>query len=295
MISDKNNNDPLEPIYSGSGEIPKQPDWRESRPEEIEHALSNVWDKIDAAERTDLNKTGYSKSMIYSMAAAIVLTIGLGFLLYPQTISVPNGYQESIYLADGSTVELAGGSSISYNRLFGKTNRDIKLNGKAFFSVEKDIHPFIITGAHTRTTVVGTEFSLEDWDDSFFSEASIDVVEGNVLFNSLQAAKEVSLKAGESSRLDAKFEPTKSAFKSDALSWRDGHHFFDNMNIHEVLRTLERDFGKVIDHPAEHDLEGRITAFYRSDRSLESIIADICTIKGYTYYNTKDGYRIIPG
>ncbi|MFN1834039.1 FecR family protein [Balneola sp. MJW-20] len=296
MSTDKNLNDSLNPFLRGHSDIKSQSDWRESSPDEIESALNKVWDKIEEKENFgNENSPKYSSRMVYSIAAAVLLTVGFGYLIYPSTITVPNGSSKSVVLADGTEIDLSGGSSVTYNRLFGYLNRDIELNGRAYFSVEKDDTPFVITTAHTRTTVVGTEFSLEDWNTPRFKEAMINVTEGQVLFNSLPSNEQISLIAGESSKLNNRYEAEKVTFKEDALSWREGHHFFDNMTIHDVLSTLEREFGKNIDHPSGHEFEGRITAFYRAERSLESIINDICTLRGYTFYTTNNGYRIIPG
>jgi ferric-dicitrate binding protein FerR (iron transport regulator) len=116
------------------------------------------------------------------MAAACVLLIA-GVFLYPwnrkpaghpslavqQPAAVKmiekknNGAGEASYmLPDSSTVLMAPGSSIRYREHFEATARNIQLEGRALFEVQKDAaRPFTVTAHGFATTALGTRFIVD--------------------------------------------------------------------------------------------------------------------------------------
>lgn len=80
-------------------------------------------------------------------------------------------------LQDGSTVELAPKSAISYYQPFIKA-RDISLNGVATFKVAKDAaRPFTVYANHIATTALGTTFEVA----SFQQSVKVVLIEGRVV------------------------------------------------------------------------------------------------------------------
>lgn len=67
-----------------------------------------------------------------------------------------------LLLPDGSSVELAAGSTISYPGSFNKaTARDVYLSGEAFFKIARNpAHPFRVFTHEIVTKVLGTSFSI---------------------------------------------------------------------------------------------------------------------------------------
>ena len=55
-----------------------------------------------------------------------------------QTITVPAGQRINITLVDGTNVWLNARTSLSYPVKFGKNNRQVVLDGEAYFDVTKD-------------------------------------------------------------------------------------------------------------------------------------------------------------
>lgn len=71
--------------------------------------------------------------------------------------------EEKIQLPDGSTVVLSANSTLQYPEPF---SRVLSVEGKALFTVAKnEAHPFIVTAGAVETTVLGTEFSVEEGRD----------------------------------------------------------------------------------------------------------------------------------
>lgn len=112
-----------------------------------------------------------------AVAAVLILTAGLvlyqsntrnpGAVVTQQQaqewVAVNNQSTQSVekQLPDGSLVTLEPGSSITYNRSFGKVVRKINLKGAAKFDVHKDAaHPFAVTARGFTTTALGTMFEV---------------------------------------------------------------------------------------------------------------------------------------
>lgn len=66
-----------------------------------------------------------------------------------------------LHLPDRSSVVLKPGSTLKYPSSFSGKNRDVELNGEAFFEVKHDTHhPFIVHTDELNTLVLGTSFKV---------------------------------------------------------------------------------------------------------------------------------------
>src|SRR5690606_26026261 len=84
----------------------------------------------------------------------------------------------TIFLSDGSEVELEPGSMISYPRKFTTGNRVVRLEGRAFFDVAKDsLNPFLVNTKSVNVKVLGTSFKVSSFENE---PAEVSVVTGKV-------------------------------------------------------------------------------------------------------------------
>lgn len=266
---------------------------------EVEEALENVHFRIEQENRSHIKGSNISGFIVsnarYLVAAVALIVLGFGFLFVPKTVTVPNAEMAVIDLPDGSTVELNSGSTLQYNRLFAFTNRDLTLNGEAYFSVETAEEPFIVEANGSATAVTGTEFNVRSWADDPTNETTITVTEGSVQFYLVDdRSKIVFLQAGQTSRLNIEMsspaQPTASS--EEHLAWRENRLVFQQSPLIVILQDLERSF----DVEIELDVNGMeyetLTAYYNQPTNIESILEDICTVKGLRYTKTTSGYRI---
>jgi transmembrane sensor len=94
-------------------------------------------------------------------------------------IRAPYGARTEIVLPDGSTVWLNAGSKIKYMNTFNRDNREIKLNGEAYFKVAKNAGlPFDVKTGELNILAVGTEFNVKSYDDEDIIETTL--VEGKI-------------------------------------------------------------------------------------------------------------------
>jgi ferric-dicitrate binding protein FerR (iron transport regulator) len=96
-----------------------------------------------------------------------------------QEITVPNGSRSKILLPDSSYITINAGTTLRYNTDFGKTQRDVWLDGEAYFVVKKSHSPFVVHSGTVQVKAVGTEFNMRAYSSENRIETTL--VEGKVL------------------------------------------------------------------------------------------------------------------
>ena len=76
------------------------------------------------------------------------------------------------------------------------------------------------------------------------------------------------------------------------LGWRSEQLVFNKKSLPVIFGELERRFDISIHLEAE-DMEGEtLTTIYANPMSVETVLDDICRVKGLRYTQTVSGYRI---
>ena len=80
---------------------------------------------------------------------------------------IPRGGENTVILADGTTVHLNAGSKLTYPVRFAGKRRVVALEGEAYFDVVKDeTRPFIVQTHLGEVTVLGTAFNINAYTDA---------------------------------------------------------------------------------------------------------------------------------
>mgnify|MGYP001297363601 CR=1 FL=1 len=84
------------------------------------------------------------------------------------------GSRSKVELSDGSTVWLNSGSTITYEKNFGKNSREVTLSGEGYFDItkNKDI-PFYINTDNLKIKVLGTILNVKAYPDDKKTETSL--------------------------------------------------------------------------------------------------------------------------
>lgn len=148
--------------------------WRESKKLESQSKVdtNDAWKRLQSRIQANQNATASVKTyrlkriMVWRAAASVLLLIGLGIGAYYFSISrkitiVSDNVVVTDTLPDHSVITLNKNSSISYRRSFNKRNREVVLNGEAFFNVvhNEDI-PFKVAVNNIEISDVGTSFNI---------------------------------------------------------------------------------------------------------------------------------------
>ncbi|PWN05311.1 FecR family protein [Rhodohalobacter mucosus] len=273
---------------------------------ETENALRSVWDRIDSSgmkEETKVHDASRNRAERfwiwgrYMVAAAALIIAVSWYLFVPVTVTAPYGEQVTLDLPDGSQAELNSGTSITYNRaLFGRTDRDLTLNGEAWFDVTPSGIPFTVKANGTLTSVLGTSFNIRSWSSDPENDTELSVSSGRVAFMPQQDIRRgVTLEPGQLSRWDPSLtEPTTpvSVPISEITGWRENRIIFREQSLRVIINELERRFDTTIDLDVPGAEDDPITAYYNSPQNLQTVLDDISMVKGLRYAETANGYRI---
>ncbi len=211
------------------------------------------------------------------IAAILILPLAL-FFLYQNNeesnnqvgmieIHCPRGTRSSFTLPDGSSGWLAGGSVMSYNTNF-KKERNVSVDGEAFFSVKRDEkHPFKVKLNELDVTVLGTKFNVLNYSEDPISEV--------VVLSGLVEVKGNTKKFSEKLSTNRKLQLLKGKnelYLSDVnaksySSWIDGKLEFNSENLISVCRKIERFY----DVDITLDINGLENQLFRASIKIGSI------------------------
>ncbi len=200
----------------------------------------------------------YFKLMqLYKYAAIVLLVIGLGGILAVTSlfnartelkyteIYTDYGQVSGMTLPDGSEVWINAGTKLRYNNLYGINNRDIKVDGEAFFSVSKDKKmPFIVDMGPLKVEVTGTRFGVSNYGDSGTMEVVLE--EGSVNIRSENSNLLEQLVPEEMARFNKK-EMTIEKIKVNPVhytSWRNGTMHIFELPLEQLILKLEKRFNQ---------------------------------------------------
>ncbi len=265
---------------------------------ETEDALLNVNRKLGFEPEDNEEKLNSNSYFLKYLAVAAVFFVAaiIGYLSTEKKYIVPNGEIFAFTLSDGTDVELNSGSEISHNRLYGITNRNIRLNGEAYFEVQNNDNPFVVYANNTIIEVTGTKFNVRSWADDPGSRTTVSVTSGSVQFYPEQSPDhKVRLIEGNFSEWRNNMiqpEDPVTISVENVLAWRNQNLAFINEPLYVIFRELERKYDIIISADDQEIQNSVLTTFYSDPENVESILADITIVKGLTYSKTANGYRI---
>src|SRR5690606_10759106 len=92
---------------------------------------------------------------------------------------IPKGGEYQVILPDGTDVWLNADSKLSFSADgFGVENREVFLEGEAFFEVQPAKLPFVVIAGKQRVEALGTSFNMKSYDNE--EEAVTTLVSGRV-------------------------------------------------------------------------------------------------------------------
>lgn len=179
-------------------------------------------------------------------AVIIVAATGLAFaLLRGQGVTTltAGADKKEVILPDGSKVFLNRNSQVSYNKDFAKDNRDVTLEGEAFFDVRPDAgRPFTVKAGASRTKVLGTSFVIKAYEHKTIQ---LNVVTGKVAFSGQTGADNgaLVLTAGHTAILQPNKAP-KQVQDTDPnfMAWKENRLAFTKVPLYKTLSAIEEYF-----------------------------------------------------
>ena len=151
---------------------------------------------------------------------------------------IPRGGENTVILADGTTVHLNAGSKLTYPVRFAGKRRIVRLEGEAYFDVAGDEnHPFVVQTHLGEITVLGTEFNVNAYADTPVCYTTL--VHGKVKFSTLNA-ETVTLSPGEQAVVFANSSTKRKVDLEEYVGWVDGMYIFNDRPLGDIMKTFER-------------------------------------------------------
>jgi ferric-dicitrate binding protein FerR (iron transport regulator) len=185
-------------------------------------------------------------SLFMRIAASLLLVIMLGSAMLIitgrfQNVKVTASLDERgkvVELPDGSHVYLNKDTRLTYPKHFGIRNREVKLDGEAFFEVTPDkSKPFRIYAGNARVKVLGTSFNVNARKKN--SEVEVYVTTGIVeLSETANTANRILIRPGNMGVINRSAVKITKAKNANAIAWKTGELVFSDTPLNEVIPIL---------------------------------------------------------
>lgn len=226
--------------------------------------LKKEWNRLLESiqqENKPVGKTriiGKYLQMAAGYAAAVLVGAALVFV-FTHTRTLPEQVQGGSFivqtdnsdrsftqLPDGSRIWLNKGTKIEYNQQFGIKNRNVLLNGEAYFEVAKNKElAFVVKTKSMDVTALGTSFNVNAYDDG--NEVTTTLYTGKVNVQSTLTGYKTILNPFEV----AVFSKTKDKITTyvftgpDKPVWMEPEFRFDMLPLIDITKQLERNYNVV--------------------------------------------------
>jgi len=249
-------------------------------------ALADVLRRISG--RSFLNKLWNSLGRI---AAILFIPLLLGNILWitvgpKEDLSAPGpvysevfatfGTRTALKLIDGSLVWLNSGSSLKYPDKFTGNQREVTLNGEAYFEVTSnpDI-PFIVKTSDLTVKATGTKFNVMSYISD--SKSEITLVTGKVFVSESDKNGSVKPISELSPNQHMVFNGNTKSFSINDedtykyYAWKDGKLIFRNEPLSDVVKKISQVFNVDIELQGKELQDYRYRATFE-DESLSEIL-----------------------
>lgn len=202
------------------------------------------------------------------------------------TLFVPTGKDYKVQLSDGSVVHLNAFSRLRFPFSFDGNNREVYLEGEAYFDIAKKAdQPFIVHTAGTSVKVLGTSFNVNAYNDSLIVTS---LVSGSVVSDA-EDNDSIYLKPGMASVYRKGYRQQQQSFdEAITLSWRKGEYAYYNQPLGTLDAVISHWYGKqlLFDDPALANK--MLTGVIERDQPLIDFLESLDKTSGITFRITDD-------
>jgi len=221
---------------------------------------------------------------VYWSAAASVLLLALLTTIYfyqqkPSEIVAGLGKHVDYTLPDGSTVNINADSKIIFSESRFAKKRVLKLEGEAFFSVQKGI-PFEVETKLGKIGVLGTTFNVYSRNQDFI----VTCLTGKVKVSSND--QDIIITAGEKAELvSGALQKTSGLPDEKVAGWRNGEFHFESIPLISIFEEIERQFNVSI---TTSGLENRYFTGDFTNKNLTETLETVCLPMNLEYEITSE-------
>lgn len=193
------------------------------------------------------------RTEVVKIAAVVAITLGGSFIYFQslqekegmvmQTISVPAGQRINITLPDGTNVWLNARTSLKYPTKFSKKNREVILDGEAYFDVARnEAKPFIVQTDKYNVEVLGTKFDVDAYSDT--GEFETTLMKGSVRVASVEYPEQNLVLKPDNKVYLCKGQLRVAPVEDyNAYRWKEGLICFKDATFSSIMKDFEKYYG----------------------------------------------------
>ncbi|MFD2554258.1 FecR family protein [Sphingobacterium tabacisoli] len=192
------------------------------------------------------------------------------------TFSTPKGGSNRVLLSDGTEVHLNSASRLQISSRYGSDNRNVRLEGEAYFDVAK-VRPsvFEVKAKNVDVQVLGTKFNIRALPTENVVQTTLE--EGKVCMK--RGAQELILLPGQRATANNSLEQmtVEPVDMDEVLGWKDGYFVCNDQPLPVLLKELTRWYA--IEHIIwKKKTEERLTLSLARSRDLKELLERIESI-----------------
>lgn len=247
------------------------------------------------------HRTMFSRKWITAAATLVMILLAGGSYMwyttpkniYYKDVYAAYGETKHIELPDGSTIWLNSGTTIRYPEKFTGKERNVYLDGEAFFTIRKDsLKPFIVHTGQLTVNVLGTVFNLKSFSDEHSTIATLE--SGKITISTSTGHSQVLVPGQQLSFNHLTSQITlREISAEEASAWKDGYINFIDMNLVDILKGLSRHFNLTLQH-TELDIDTKYNIKFNKDESIEHILSVLSEMSNYTLSRKKNSITAVP-
>lgn len=225
------------------------------------------------------------------LAAASILALAVisAFLiLYSRNYSTSVDQISDIVLPDNSSAKLSSNTMISYNPFTFRFSRKVRLDGEAFFNVERG-NKFTVVSEPGTTEVLGTSFNILSSDNIY----EVTCITGKVKVTTSETKKSEIITGDQKVILNnsGMLEMQSSENIETSTAWTRGEFYFTSEPLNDVFAKIGRSYGIKIIFEATGDLF--YTGNFKKAKNLDFLLEIVCSPFGLKHEEISDGvFRI---
>lgn len=241
-----------------------------------------------------------------TIAGLLLIATFIGLWRQPVVVTAGPGELVTAQLPDGSTVELNSGSSLEYRRGFASfpgidaSERQVRLDGEAYFDITKMSRPFIVSSFNAEVRVLGTTFNVRARHNDPLQETFVTLSSGRVEVVSTAYPDQPALltEAGQATRVRQQSSQSIPALLDSrldrTLAWRSKGFSAVDMPLAAVFAEIERRYAITVQAEPGVDQSRAINVFIADNPLPEDILLDICISQQCQYRQDNGGFVIFP-
>ena len=282
---------------------------------DVEKELERNLKSIETREKENpLNvfqdETGLKKLKVFiRYAAIIIISLGIGSFISWKVVSskyqsywssgaihevvAPKGARSIALLPDGTKVWLNAGTKLTYNGAYGINERNVTLEGEAYFKVKTNPKkPFTVITSELKIRAYGTAFNVKAYPEekniiTTLEEGKVKITGNGVdislkpkqnllyerrLYNEPLKTEPSSATVSASNAQKAPVITTQENIDTDIFTaWKDNRWIIESASLVEIEALLERKFNVVVNVKSEDLLKYKFRGIFTNE-TLEQIL-----------------------